>query len=105
MCTVSVVHDHFMGRFLEPFKLADVTDVPPLGVQITVPLSPTPGSIIPWEEIFALRQLISDFREAVEAAKKVDVLTKQPDCVDPQKSKLEIRVAELERRLDKLSGI
>jgi len=48
-----------------------------------------------------LRKLIDEFKEAVEAAKKLDVLTNQPDCVDPEKAKLEERVAELERQLAK----
>ncbi len=55
------------------------------------------------EEIAALRKVIADFREALQAAMKVDRLTNQPDCADPEKAKLEQRVADLERRLDAAS--
>jgi hypothetical protein len=46
-----------------------------------------------------LRKLIDEFREAVAAARKIDTLTGQPDCEDPEKAKLEARVAELESKL------
>jgi len=34
---------------------------------------------------------IDDFKRTIEAAKTVDALTGQPDCVDPEKAKLEER--------------
>lgn len=46
-----------------------------------------------------LDKQIKDFLEALQAAKKVDKLTAQPDCEDPEKAKLLDRVAELEKRL------
>lgn len=55
-------------------------------------------------QIAELKKLIADFKEAVEAAKKVDALTGQPDCVDPAKQKLEDRVAELERKIAKFEA-
>jgi hypothetical protein len=54
-------------------------------------------------EIVSLAKIVTDFKTAVEAARKVDALTAQPDCEDPEKAKLEARVAELERRLDAVS--
>jgi len=47
-----------------------------------------------------LRELIDSFHKAVDAARTFDRLTGQPHCEDPEKTKLEERVAELERRLD-----
>lgn len=82
MCVVSMVHDHYN----EPFRkwLSDTPVIQPW---------------IPVAEIEELRKLIREFREALTAAKRVDELTNQPDCVDPKKATLEERVAELERRL------
>jgi hypothetical protein len=94
MCVMSMVHDHF-GPL--------IPDVTPWG---TTPPSITPidlsglaNGIATAQAIAELRQLIADFRAAVEAAAKVDLLTKQPDCVDPEKAKLEERVARLEKAL------
>jgi hypothetical protein len=92
MCVVSMVYDHFRDRFPQPQPFTNPTPNP-------LPW-PMPGSL----EFAELRKLIQEFREAVEAAKKVDVLTKQPDCADPEKATLEKRVAELERRLDAMGG-
>lgn len=50
-----------------------------------------------------LRILLDSFTKAVQAAKAADKATGQPDCVDPEKIKLEERVAELERRLDAMT--
>lgn len=50
--------------------------------------------------ISTLRTLIEDFRKMVEIAKRVDILSKQPDCADPEKLKLEERVKELEAKLN-----
>ena len=51
------------------------------------------------EELQALRQLIAEYREAITKAKRLDELTKQPDCEDPKKATLEGRVTDLEQRL------
>lgn len=59
--------------------------------------------IVSKEEIESLRALIADFRQAVAAAKIVDKLTDQPDCEDPEKKKLENRVAWLEEQVAKLA--
>jgi hypothetical protein len=50
-----------------------------------------------------LATLLAAFHKAVEAAKAADRATGQPDCSDPEKVKLEERVAELERRLDAMT--
>lgn len=79
MCQYSVVMDHFKPRF-DPFLPPAAPVVDPVGAD-------------------ELRKLIDDFRAALEAAKKLDKLMKQPDCVDPEKAKLVKRVAALERKL------
>ncbi len=89
MCVVSNVMDHYENQFRvlpyippEPSNPVDVRWFDPFGTQAT-----------------ELRNLISEFREAVAAAKVVDRLTNQPDCEDPEKVKLVARVAELEAML------
>lgn len=88
MCVVSMVHDEFSGRLS--------------GQGATWSGWTTAQPALTADDITALRQLIADFREAVAAAKVVDRLTGQPDCVDPEKAKLEERVAALETRLTAL---
>jgi len=75
------------------------------------PFAPTPASW-PWGVVPStglpispedLATLIAAFHKAVEAAKAADKAAGQPDCTDPDKVKLEERVAELERRLDAMS--
>lgn len=83
MCIVSMVHDHYQDVFR---KWTDATR--PVPIQQ------------PLLDSDALRRLMKEFREAVEAAKTVDRLTAQPDCVDPEKAKLEARVAQLEAQLN-----
>jgi hypothetical protein len=95
MCVVSMVFDHFEKQFPTwPNVPNPMPSPPPPQVDLSGLFSVTR------EREEELRKLIKEFREAVEAAKKVDVLTKQPDCEDPEKAKLVDRVAELERRLD-----
>lgn len=82
MCVMSMVYDHFRDRFPQP----------------------KPDQFTPWVPDDAsqrrdLAKLIKEFQEARDAAKKVDELTKQKDCADVEKAKLELRVAELERQL------
>lgn len=72
--------------------------------QTTLPLNPQPWGPVPSTGLPItpedLRTLLDAFHEAVAAAKKADRAAGQPDCTDPEKVKLEDRVAELERRLD-----
>lgn len=86
MCAVSMVYKHYEQQF--PPR--------PLGPPRSIPWQPMP---IGAAEVAEIRQLIAEFHEALAAAKRVDELTKQPDCFDPKKATLEERVAELERRL------
>lgn len=80
MCVVSMVHDHYK----------------PLFERYTPPQTVT---FAPTIDLAELRRLVEDFKAAVEAAKKVDTLTAQPDCEDPEKVRLQDRVAELEKKL------
>jgi len=86
MCVMSMVHDHYRDQF---------------GGWQWPPIHPNPyaPAIPPVEEQERLRKIIQDFREAQAAAEKLDKLMKQPDCVDPEKAKLQERVAELEKQL------
>lgn len=92
MCVMSIVHDHYRDQF--PGGMW-----PPL-VPNPYPYTPPDNSHPTPEEQERLRQLIKDFREAQEAAAKLDKMMKQPDCVDPEKAKLQERVAELEKQLE-----
>lgn len=85
MCVVSMVYDNFGDR-LAPWTTSG-------GAAIATP----PSLAV---EIAELRQVLNEFREALKAAKTVDRLTGQPDCVDPEKAKLEERVAALEKLID-----
>lgn len=100
MCVYSMVHDHFLPQFPAPVtptfpKLPDPTKTSP-------PYWPT-TTISTWPalDLDRLEKLINDFKEAAEAAQKIDVLTKQPDCVDPEKEKLSKKILELEAQLAK----
>lgn len=95
MCTVSMVYDHYKYEFDDwgGLRTETIVSTP------TINLTPSSFVIISQEEVAALRSLIQEFKEAVAAAKIVDKLTNQPDCEDPEKKKLEDRVAELEARL------
>lgn len=95
MCVVSMVSDHYNP--LIPWVQPAPDQVPPPGAFVF------PSSVvISQEEVDRIRALIRDFKEAMEAAAKVDRLTGQPDCVDPEKKKLTGRVAALEAQLEAL---
>jgi uncharacterized protein YceH (UPF0502 family) len=47
---------------------------------------------------------ITLFHSMVEDAKQFDVQTNQPDCADPDKAKLEERIAELEQQIESLKN-
>jgi len=49
-----------------------------------------------------LEALLNKYNEALAAAKKVDDLTRQPDCIDPEKLKLQKRIEDLEAEVKKL---
>lgn len=89
MCVISMVMDYYKPMIPDPGLVA-----PTLNSTLTF--------TSPYVDLEELRKLIDEFKQAVEAAKKVDILTGQPDCVDPEKAKLEERVARLEKIIDVL---
>ena len=98
MCTLSMVMDHYNDKFSQyywhsiniPGTQTALTNVPPPPVDATEAL------------VIGLEKLIADFKKAKEAAILVDKLTAQPDCEDPEKMKLEERVAALEKYLKQM---
>lgn len=94
MCMVSNVYDQWNPWFPSP-STVPVTQPTPIPTPIVI----QQGLNISPED---LRLLIKSFHKAVEAAKVFDQITGQPDCEDPDKAKLEERVAELEKRLAEL---
>lgn len=107
MCVVSMVMDHYNERFPRDWWHV------PEGQPWTVlgPGGTTTGTTVtlaqPMTEemrrlVEEMRRLILEFKTALGAAKLVDRLTAQPDCENPEKARLEQRVAELERRLEAL---
>lgn len=101
MCVMSMVFDHYEKLIpVDPFSQPWPPPVSPSVVSGTLSLNPF--QIISEAEIAALRILISDFKTAVEAARTVDRLTQQADCEDPEKKKLEERVAKLEKQIEEL---
>lgn len=96
MCVVSMVHDFYGDRFRKYGSGQDGTEWSEF-VERYIPNQPSVK-----DELAEIRKLIAEFREALAAALRVDELTAQPDCVDPEKATLEGRVAELEKRLDSL---
>lgn len=104
MCTVSMVMDGWNPLIPQPSR--------------TVPWPPypnvVPGTIpdpafIPYNPRVAeeynnedLRKMLDAFMKVYEGAKAFDEASGQPDCEDPEKTRLLERVEELERRLDAL---
>jgi hypothetical protein len=90
MCVVSMVHDSYTDKlpWVEPY-------VPPEAerwakhVVGTYPL----GAPIDFNK---LREMIDEFRALIEAAKFIDSKLSQPDCLDPEKAKLEEKITQLE---------
>lgn len=95
MCVVSMVHDTYFPKF-DPW----INPVVPLPMPTSPPMDQI--QIVP-TQFDELRKLIEDYRKALEAAKVVDRLTGQPDCVDPEKAVLEKRVAELEKKVEEMT--
>lgn len=107
MCVVSMVFDHYRDKFppvwpsqpYQPWVNPPIN--PPNGTPPVNPIIINPNL---QQEIDELRQLINDFHEAIDAAKRVDELTDQPDCEDPDKARLTERVDELERKLERIAS-
>jgi hypothetical protein len=86
-----MVHDHYNDTFPfpqngSPWYVPGIPDIP-LPTQV---------------EVRELRALIAEFKEAITAAKKLDIILKQPDCIDVEKAKLQERVDRLEKIIDAL---
>lgn len=93
MCIMSAIFDHY-----QPL-IPDVLTTPTFVFDVAPSLAPLPFVVVPREEYDRLTKLIADFKEAVEAAGKLDRLMGKPDCVDIEKKHLEERVAVLEKKL------
>lgn len=95
MCVVSMVMDQYQPLF--PKKWEEVpTWNPPIPIVLTDPSIEA--------RIKALEDLVAELKEAIELAKKLDVVTRQPDCEDPEKMKLLERIAELEAEIEKFKA-
>lgn len=97
MCVVSMIHDYYEPKIPDWDKILPY--IPPIDTG-----TPTTTSHEWARAVADLRTLIDEFRRALEAARTVDRLTGQPDCVDPEKAKPEERVARLEAELEKHRG-
>jgi hypothetical protein len=65
----------------------------------------TPRQVIPDRSNEELRELLDTFKELLDAAAKVDKVTGQPDCADPEKTKVLERMDELEKRLEEVEAV
>lgn len=107
MCVTSAVMDQWNPYIPQPNKIwpqpqtvpyTQPYNIPP-NQQITIwPQPQVAGGV----DNGTVKELIDSLRQALEAAEKLDELTNQPDCVDPEKAKLMERVAILEARLDEI---
>lgn len=93
MCIMSGVYDHF-GRdrwFLYP---TITTGTGTFETKTAAPFTP--------EQIAEIEKLIKDFTTAKEAAKVIDDIMGEADCLDMDKAKLDARVKELEAEIKRL---
>jgi hypothetical protein len=100
-----MVMDHFAP--LIPLKPVYEPAVRPLDGFVNLPTMKGCDAdyiIVSRAEVERLKALIESFRKAVEAAMIVDSLTGQPDCVDPEKQRLQDRVDELEKQLQNVKS-
>lgn len=108
MCVISWVHDEMGPRLPQDWQPLPIQPgVSPgisLGWLTTPPLDASAIETLR-KEIDRVAGICTDFRTAVEAAKKLDVIFQQPDCIDPEKAKLQTRVAELEDQVAKYRRI
>jgi hypothetical protein len=119
MCVYSMVLDQF-GPLIPPFVPDRIWPIGPMD-PLTPPSMPSPtlptAPVWPWGPITPppqttpiqltpaqLQQVLDAFREAMAAAKKADDAVGHANCEDPEKAKLEKRVEELQRELDKMRG-
>lgn len=105
MCVYSMVLDQF-GPLIPPLVPDPIVPAPrsPFTPHpfrwgpITPPPQTTPVQLTPDQ----LQKIIDAFHEMMAAAKKVDEAVGHKNCEDPDKAKLEARVAELEEALANL---
>lgn len=96
MCVVSMVMDHYGDRFRPYWPYVPNWPSWPQDTPPQVPFVPAPPTP---QEAQGIADMIKQFRDALEAARKVDSLTAQPNCEDPEKAKLVDRVAALEKEI------
>lgn len=88
MCVYSMVIDTMVPRFPDWVQPPPAEDAP-----LVFP------TVLPNTEVGELKKQIAEFREALRAAQKVDRLTGQPDCEDPEKVKFLKRLRKVEESL------
>ncbi len=86
-----MVYDHYRDKFPDPSKIYFTEPSGPAGPERILTIPPS--------DLDRLDKLVKEFREAIASAEKLDALLKQKDCADPEKAKLEERVARLEKLL------
>jgi hypothetical protein len=89
MCLVSAIYDQRRDWF--PEIIPTPQETAPTFTPVAIPWPP------PTVDLAELRKLIDDFRAAVTAAKVEDERNGEPDCLDPEKAKLDDRIRELEK--------
>jgi hypothetical protein len=97
MCVLSMVFDHYEPLIPFPRHPQPIPSTQPPFRIIELPTPP-----MTQDQAEMIMKLIESFKKAVDAAKVVDNLTGQKDCVDPEKEKLLARVSELEKQIKKM---
>lgn len=87
MCMVSAIYDHHLPLIPE-------VERHPFDQPFYVPTTQPPAT-----SLDEFRKLIEQFKADLKDAKEADAKAGTPDCSDPEKAKLEQRVAELEKLL------
>lgn len=94
MCIVSQVFDKYDPLFPNPDEWKKWQVTPGMGSTSTLTII-TDQNIA--ERMAQMDALIKEFKDLLEAAKKLDKALNQPDCEDPDKAKLVERVEVLEK--------
>jgi hypothetical protein len=102
MCVVSSTFDSFDPVLPWPREWTKPVGWP-IPPAVVWPWSPVPNTGVELSPD-ALQKLLDAFHKAVEAAREADKAAGQPDCEDPEKAKIEERVAELEKQLASLKA-
>jgi len=96
MCVVSMVHDSFHPR-IRPW----VERVVPMSPEPFHPQRLAPEIDLSPDELRTIRKILDDYKKANAAARVVDDLTGQPDCIDEEKQAMAREIEELRRRLSR----